>query len=281
VAKINVEHLEGDHKQRAGLAIRIAYSQALETLFALLCSAVQAPKCPLAWMLSYKNTELVELVNKINHRRTIYKKFKGYPTWEQLAALVHSYMGYEDKKIVWIQKGFGRLWSNCATEFVDVNISDEYNGAKHGLRIRPGGSQISIGMEEIPGVAAPPENMKIIGHSTYGNAYFKREKIGESSFNFRPRHVSRNWNPENLAIALLLLSMSINNVIGFLRIMAGDSSQDCSFKNPSTEGDFDEPWKQSVGVTDFNIDTLIRIEDIEIYSKEDVLQSYGGKHKTV
>lgn len=48
----NIEHLNGEHKHRAALSIRLAYSQALETLFALLGALVQAPACPLGWLLS-------------------------------------------------------------------------------------------------------------------------------------------------------------------------------------------------------------------------------------
>src|SRR5689334_15702085 len=46
--------LETNQKHSAALAIRTVYAHALETMFALLCAAVQAPHCPLGWILRYK-----------------------------------------------------------------------------------------------------------------------------------------------------------------------------------------------------------------------------------
>src|ERR1700749_2873767 len=41
------------HRQRAAAALRIAYGQGLEALFAFIGALVQAPSCPLAWLLAY------------------------------------------------------------------------------------------------------------------------------------------------------------------------------------------------------------------------------------
>ena len=46
--------------QHAALALRMIYSQSLETLFALICAALQAPLCVHAWMLNYYPSELRE-----------------------------------------------------------------------------------------------------------------------------------------------------------------------------------------------------------------------------
>ena len=43
-----------DIHQHAALAIRAAFSQGLETLFALIFASVQAPHCVPAWMNIYK-----------------------------------------------------------------------------------------------------------------------------------------------------------------------------------------------------------------------------------
>jgi len=65
------ELLEGDQKQYAAATLRIAYSQGLETLFALLCAVVQAPDCVIGWFLKYRNSELFELVRKIREGQII------------------------------------------------------------------------------------------------------------------------------------------------------------------------------------------------------------------
>src|SRR5688500_3154997 len=67
IANLLGEALEGDQKQYAAAAIRIAYSQGLETLFAFLCALVQAPDCVIGWVLKYQNRDLFAVVKKINN----------------------------------------------------------------------------------------------------------------------------------------------------------------------------------------------------------------------
>jgi hypothetical protein len=45
LATTQIQMLEGDNQQYAAMALRTTYGHALETLFALLCATVQAPKC--------------------------------------------------------------------------------------------------------------------------------------------------------------------------------------------------------------------------------------------
>ena len=52
--------------QYAALSLRTAYSQSLETLFSLMFSTIQSPYCVPAWMNSYKNHELKNLVEKVH-----------------------------------------------------------------------------------------------------------------------------------------------------------------------------------------------------------------------
>ncbi|HEV7746101.1 MAG TPA: hypothetical protein VGO56_13965 [Pyrinomonadaceae bacterium] len=59
IADLHGELLEADQKQYAAAALRLAYSHGLETLFALLCPAVQAPDCVIGWFLKYRNSELL------------------------------------------------------------------------------------------------------------------------------------------------------------------------------------------------------------------------------
>jgi hypothetical protein len=208
VAEANAANLDSNDKHRAALSLRLTYSQGLETLFALLCSAVQAPQCVIGWMLSYKNEELQRVVQKITKGYPVYSKLKDQPiTWEILAKYVHAYLGYTPEKVAWIQEGFGSLWMRFAGEFTNIKITQEYNSAKHGLRTSLGGFSLAVGLEETPGVPAPRDKMQSLGGSVFGTSYFTAEKIvDDNRLNFRPRSRSRNWNPENLANDLVLLS---------------------------------------------------------------------------
>jgi len=59
--------LDGEYKIDAAIALRMAYSQGLETLFAFLGAAVQAPDCVVGYLLRYENRDLNSLIDKIRH----------------------------------------------------------------------------------------------------------------------------------------------------------------------------------------------------------------------
>lgn len=276
VAESNIEHLKGDDKHRAALALRLAYSQGLEALLALLCALVQSPQCVVGWMIAYKNNELRTLVQKIGRQEKIHSRLKGSPvTWDLLSKYVHSHLGYEEQKLAWIERGFGQLWNRFANDYLSEGISHEYNGVKHGLRTKPGGFFLAIGKEDKLGVPAPPERMQTIGGSDFGTSFFTREPIIASNrMNFRPRKQSRNWNPENLANGLILLSMSINNVVSFLRIFNGVPPDKCKFTTPTEEEVFEEPWNRCVGIDCANFDTIVESGHITPFTKDEIIRSY-------
>jgi len=278
VAESNLPYLKGDDEQRAALALRLSYSQGLEALLALLCSLVQSPECVVGWMNSYKTIELKDLVRKISRHEDVYSRLKGKPvTWASLAQCVHSNLIFDEYKLNWIQKGFGKLWEGFAADFLEEGISDEYNGAKHGLRTRPGGFYLAVGREDTPGVPAPQERMQTIGGSEFGTFFFTRETIIQRNrINFRLKGHSRNWNPENLAKGLLLLSISINNVSSCLRVLNGAQRDKCRFITPATEEAFEEPWKHSAGVDSVDVDVTIEPLHITPLTKEDILKTYKG-----
>lgn len=277
VAEMNAEHLEGEAKHRAALAIRLAYSQGLEALFALLCSAIQAPECAVGWMLVYRPSDLRKLVSKINARASVLSRVTRPPvTWDGLAEHVHAHLPYEAEKRRWIQEGFAKLWRRWSRELEDESLSVEYNSVKHGLRARPGGFSLRIGKEKEYAVPPPEEEMKSLGGSVFGTSYFKVERIDGSRLNFRPRRESRNWDPGNMLNGLGLMSMSIKNTVSFLRILNGDPSNQCEFGSPDRKEAFDEPWRRCVGPISFGLDTAIGPGDIRACTKEEVVSSYSG-----
>jgi hypothetical protein len=112
---------EASHeKQYAATALRIAYSQALETFFALLCATIQAPDCVIGWMLKYRVYELEDLVKKIRERRKIYSKFRADRfMWEVIAEIIFMYFRTgDDQKDEAIRKNFSGLWRRLSSDFV-------------------------------------------------------------------------------------------------------------------------------------------------------------------
>lgn len=277
VANAYAEDLLGDNKQQAAMATRIAYYQGQETLFALLVSAVQAPACIVGWNLAYKTDELVSVVDKISRRDQLYTHARyGDVTWQTLADRVHDFLGWPEEKLQWIKAGFGRLWSGFASEFVDPKNRHEYNALKHGLRPRPGGFGLAIGPQTDPSTPCPAEKMISLGRSETGSSFFVLEKIGPTKTHFRPRSVAKNWSIENTVNGLHLLAMSIENVVSFLRIEHGDPPEKCRFMTPDDPEAFGAPWAMSTGPTWINMDTVVREDDIQLWSKKEIDRELRG-----
>ncbi len=279
VAEQNLPNIGTDNKHRAAISLRLAYSHGLETLFALLCSAIQAPQCSIGWLLNYKNYELTNIVKKISSGHFVYTRFKDQNlNWKKIAKFIHYNLAHKDEKKNIIIEGYGDVWTWMASEFTDENFALEYNGIKHGLRINPGGFEVAIGREETVGVAPPFEKMVNLGGSDFGSSYFVKEYIKDTpKINFRPRRHARNWNPTNLADRLALISMSINNVVSWLKIINGVSPKQCEFTNPATLDHFQEPWKKCVGLSHSTFDLSIEKEHIRSFDKKDILASYENK----
>lgn len=276
----HVEHLEDEdeNKHYAALSIRMAYFQALETLFALLCSLIQAPNCPLGWMLSY--WDLRSLVTKVNSRQRLYSRLAKNPiTWRELSEIVHKGIPFDDEKNAWITQGFGDCWANFAADFVQNDLSREYNSIKHGLRTKLGGFTLAIGMETTPGVPAPKENMEVWGKSTFGSSFYVSEKIGEHKLHYRPRFHGQNWDTDKLSSAVFVAAMSITNVASYLRILNGDPPEDCEFRTPDGKEIFDEilsfKGKFKINITGMTFDTTLEPDQIDPWPKEKILGTYN------
>ena len=250
IVELHGESLEGDQKQYAAAAIRIAYSHGLETLFALLCAIAQAPDCVMGWFLKYQNRDLYDVVRKINDGRAIYKKLLcDRVTWNEIAEVVFSSLKTgDDEKDKAICDNFARLWRRFASDFLNKHHELEYNSIKHGLRARLGGFYLALGAEDTPGVAAPPDRMRVFGSSEFGSSFFVPERLHDTR-NFSVSHQSLNWFPLNFLYALRLISISINNVIAFLKIFHGVPATDVNFSWLSDDGTYDEPWSRSTGIT--------------------------------
>ena len=254
-------HLSTEDEKRAAVSLRMSFHHALETMFSLLGSYVQAPDCAYAWIIKCSTTDLREVVRRINQGdKTLISKLKlADISWRAIAELIFScYMpGTEKNKIT--TELFAQLWQRLAHEFLDKSYIDEYNSLKHGFRIRAGGFGLAIGLEHQYGVPPPDDEMKLIGHSEYGASFFRLESIGLEKKNrsLRSRRISLNWKIEKITLLIQLISMSINNVTSALKFVNGYSPASLKFTRPTEDDDFEKPWLYSPGVISFNIDSTI------------------------
>ncbi|GAQ00200.1 hypothetical protein [Leptolyngbya sp. NIES-2104] len=258
--------------QHAALALRTAYAQALETLFALICSAIQAPWCVPAWVNAYKNHELRDLVEKIQETQQIISLLETEtPSWSTVYDFLFPALDIEDEiyKSA-VRDGFIRTWKRFAYDFLDDGSIREYNSIKHGLRISSGGFKLHIGIPEEPGVPPPTDKMVEVTSSDFGSSYLNFEKVGDQAHHLCLKGELRNWNLESLVWGLQLAAMSIANVQSVLKGQSENNSQ-APFRCPGDLLDFDR-WRGFVTLTEPEI--AIPSELIHPFTKEDILSNY-------
>lgn len=278
IASTSLEKLKSENKHYAALSLRISYYQGLETLFALIAATVQAPNCPLGWMLTYRNEDLSEVVKKISFESDLHTRLElDYVSWERLAILIHSYVNVEENEKKSVSEKFGFAWRGLASDFLDTNHEAEYNSAKHGLRVRSGGFSLSLGKADVWGVSAPPEKMECLGGSEHGTSFFVKAKISErDKANFKPNRISLNWHPQNLLYGLELISASINNVVAYLKFLNGVEPAQCLFLRLDDDC-FDKPWEMDCGPISWNCYKTLEPCHVHLFSKEEIMESYSNK----
>jgi len=283
IANSHIEAAIDEKCMSSSIAIRAAYSQGLETLFALISAAVQAPRCVPGWIVSYSNRDLYSVIRKINKQAPFKTKLvDDRISWKKLVDLIFSWVVFDDEdKAQWVRDGFVSLWSRFANDFLDEGFTGEYNSIKHGLRIKSGGFYLAFGIQEEPGIPAPKDKMRLMGKSDYGSSFLVPERIGGHNHHVRLKRQSRNWNPQDLGYGLQLLSMSIGNVLSALKIINGIPAEDVQFQWPSEKDTFSKPWEHlhKIGVTSMSgFQTIIPDDLITPFSKDDIKVMYqNGK----
>lgn len=278
-----------DSAHAASIALRAAYSQGLETLFALIAAAVQAPWCVPAWIVKYRNSDLSEVIAGISKSRPLLSVFgKERLSWPEVSRILHMWLQMEDKgKETAIKDDFARLWSRFAHDFLDIEFNQEYNSIKHGLRVRPGGFSLALGVQTQQGIPAPRENMVLLGKSEFGSSYLVPEIVANQKHHLRLARHHRNWHPDDFVWGLHLISLSISNVVSALKILNGVPAEEADFQWITEREFFDEPWKRAknIRLTSMRgLSVIIPDEFITPFSSEQILATYrinGGEENGV
>ena len=274
VAEMYAPALDGEQRKNAAIAIRLAYSQGLETLFALLAAAVQAPQCPVGWLLKYQPRHLRSVVRKLKSGQRLRARLKQPISWLSLSKEVHRFELADTARSDRLKQLFARAWQRFAYDFLDDEGTQEYNSIKHGFRARSGGFKLSIGLEETPGVPAPPERMSVPEGSEFGTSFPVAEHFGSDRVNFQLAQVSRNWSPDNLLAGLLVLSICIKNVLAFLKIVGGRAGADVKYHYPTEEEIFDMPWEVRMSFMRIKMNALLSATEIDPATGAAVLATY-------
>lgn len=268
-------HINTADEKRAVLAIRLSLHHAIEVLFSLLGSFVQAPDCPYAWIAKCSNTDLREFIARVSKEDASLITRLNIPSvsWTTLASAIFStYQPGTDRQKCTI-KHFANLWDSLSGEFLNQVHIDEYNALKHGFRARPGGFALAFGIEPVYGVSPPDSEMKALGHSDFGATFLKIEPLGSAKGNrhIRSRQTSVNWSLERIVLLQQLVHMSINNVVSALKIVNNYAPSTCRFLRPESDSDFERPWTYSTGVANINFDYVLDESLLPALTKADLL----------
>lgn len=275
MGRINVEHLEGGGASQAATALRAAYLHGLETFFYLLGAAVQAPGCLPGWVHRARPHEVRTFVRRVHsHQVAKCRLLPSAVTWSSLAKLVHGNIAKAEDRKREIQRRFGVLWERFAKDFLDELFLAEHNSFKHGFRSRAGGFVLQVGIEPAHGVAPPQSQMQTMGGSAFGSSFFVLQPIVGSPV---PTKIDRhfylakqnlNWRPEAMFEALQLLSMSVNNLLSFLKTTHGRPGTEQTFLNPEDLAFFDRPWQRSTGTTSLRMDLPVEEPQIRRFTND-------------
>jgi hypothetical protein len=282
LAEQHISQLGTENSQRAAVALRAAYHHSLETLFSLLGALAQAPNCVPAWLPKCSNRVLRDLVRDFSGGRPVLtQRGRHSLSWTTLANAVHSWAWQDEAPSGATSGRFAQLWGRLAGEFLDDYHTEEYNSFKHGFRISAGGFAMRVGLEHSYGVAPPESEMQWVGGSPHGIGFLKPESfpaLGDGcKHHFRLRDAHLNWRAEAMAQAMQLVSVSVGNVIGALRVVNGAKAGTVKFERPEDPKAFDAPWQWSTGLTQGSFEILVDEAEVACSSRAALLAELEGR----
>lgn len=278
LARLHETQLDGVDRINAGVALRITYSHALESLFALIGAAVQAPRTPAGWLLKYHYRDLKNLITKISNGQNFENRLNLHR--EQWPAVAKALAPWEttESDLDEHHEATAVLWKALAQKLLDKDFDNEYMSLKHGFRVGSGPWYFRIGAEDVPGIPAPPERMRTLAASNFGSRFYR-------ATNLKPHHWSLeeprvNWNPRVFARTLPLIADNMDNVLSFLKVINGDTSDDLGIHlmtHDRVEEALHDPDPRS---SSFRFTTRVHIDPQAIpdASLDDVLRAYRSGH---
>ncbi|MET4577413.1 hypothetical protein [Ottowia thiooxydans] len=223
VADEALKHL-GDQvtEMRAATNLRIAFFHGLESLLMLIAAAVQAPKCPQAYLGQCSNGALRSVLEKIDKGSVLpqYNRLLKVRSWPGIAEEVLGCFREAETEQQLLVGEFANLWADLATKQQNQIAIWEYNSLKHGFRIQPGGFSLKIEAKG-PDHFTPLESTI---SEKFGTGFQVITKPGDDTDSNRSRVAERHnviWRVEDLAHLVHLISASLRNVVTYLRAYNG------------------------------------------------------------
>ncbi len=268
--------IDEDGNQHAAVALRMMYSQALETFFAVLFAAFQAPHQLAAWLVKYQPGDVRKLIRLVNNGSSFVSNvLLEAVSWKDLCRTVHSSAANQQKVRPMVETGIAPMWERYAIDYLNEDLNREFNSIKHGLRVRPGGFCFQIWGPDANKDGPPTLDL---GSSDFGTKYPSPQGLSGTNFNFLLQNQHVYWSPENLSVGLEGLVMSIHNVLSFLQVELGHPGPDLVFKLPDSQEDCMEPWKPLQAPSTMVEDRRIP-DGCEVLSKEEIRARFEPRVK--
>ncbi|TRZ84618.1 hypothetical protein D4R89_13300 [bacterium] len=280
LAKVHMAQVDTENAQQAATALRTAYGLAQEALFSIIGAALQAPKCVFGWLYRYREPDIELVIRGIEGSAKIPNLLRGALTWQSLSNEIHKGLVLPDRaKEKEIKSRFAIFWDYISAEFMDKKLRNEYNCAKHGLRLQPGGFRIGLGIQAKPNVPIPIDKLNWTQKSRFGSTTLSLEKISQNKdlVDYSVREDSRNWDIDSLTGRIQLIAMSINNVISFLRTINGQKHTCQQYSWPEDLAYFDLVWESDCDINSLSVDARVTENDIYPTKATEVMKAYNRK----
>lgn len=156
---------EDESRKDVSSLSRLLWHHGIETLVMMLGAYMQAPSAAHAYFLKCRTEDAISLARLLlDERRPRYSRLSDTPfTLLNLLNGVHVCAGWADRDVV--VGRFARALRGMLRAYADEEHRWEYNSIKHGLRASHGSFGLAVGIQEAPGIMAPPEAMEMVGFS--------------------------------------------------------------------------------------------------------------------
>ncbi len=275
VATTHLEALESSERQ-AAQALRLFYGQALETMFALIFAAVQAPDCVFGWLRRYQPRHLRRLIRKVDTAQPILTKLRPTPTvtWDSLAEMLHSGISLDEEARSQVEERFSSFLQFAARQYLSQLNTDEYNGIKHGLRASSGGHVLRIGIQEEVGVRPAEDQMQTIFASPYGSHFYLLDQLPGIRHHFGVKRCSTNWDARSLGAIIKICSAVLNNTLSVLKQLAGEDAQELRFWIPNELPNLHQLMQGAPGAQHSTFGPTITGSPTTPFTQEEIIASY-------
>jgi hypothetical protein len=283
-AMTSAKQLDGEERYLAAMSLRLTYSHALETLFALLGTTVQAPSAPAGWMLKYRNEDLNSVVEKMQKGQFL-MNLHGFErvTFEDIAKLVLSRTS-DGEKLEATAVAFGKAWEVLAEDYLSSHFDDEHNSIKHGLRVSSTPAKLYIGNPDLFDRREQPSpediqkmipSMSLVSDMTFGGQTFTTSALSPGDkVNLTLQSRTEPWNPVSFVIGTQIAAMSIHNTLKFLRVWNGENVGLVKYKQPADFNPFYAARVRRSGENTVNFVTYNPAGAAKPMTKSEILDSY-------